>query len=300
MATHATADFYAAVDPVVNREFYGLEADREPSQFDKIFKISSTDEPQKSAVEYGGPLQLDLKAENAAVAGKSIVQGPIKGWTTNTHAANMVLSFEAVADVKYAKIKSAAGSIGRATRQTPEYIARDFLDRAFNSAYPQTAWSLELCSDVHKLPDGVTTTSNELATPAALDETSVEDIMTLGRNILAPDGGRGPERVKQIIVPTALWVVAEKLSMNPKTSGSAFNDPSVIKGFKVQVFDYLTSNTRWFAQTHNSDGLFWDWIQKAQFITDQVPLNLQKVYIAYFRSRIGCVNFRGILGSAAS
>lgn len=296
---HSSSDFFAAIDPVVNREFYGLE-DGDAPQFDKIFKVSSDDEPQKSAVEYGGPGVLQLKSENAAVAQREIRQSGLKTWTASTYAGMISISHEAAKDIKYGKIKQAAQSLGRSTKLTPEYLCAQVLDRAFNSSYP-TGWDgIELCSTSHLLPDGLTTTSNALSSASALDETALEDLMIQMRNVLGPDGMRKPEMVKQLIVPSALLPLASKLSSTQKTVGSANNDDSWVKGFKVQAFDYLSSNTRWFIQSKNPNGLFWDWIEKTQFITDQVPTLLQKVYVAFFRSRVGCVDFRGVFGSNAS
>ena len=299
---HSVNDFFAAVDPVANRHYYGLENEKTEQQFKQFFKIGTDDEPRKSSVEFGGPPSLSLKTENAAVAQKTIVQGPIKTWDTATYAGAATISYEAAKDVKnrYSKIASTMGTLGRATKITPELLTALFLDRAFNSSFPATADGLELCSTAHLLPDGVTTTSNELATPAALDETSAEDVKTALRTILGPDGNIQPHKVKGWIVPSALVNTAEKLSRTEKTVGSANNEVSVISGTKVMPFDYLGSATRWFAKTDNGDGLFWDWIEKEQFITDQVVLMLQKVYVAFFRARYGCVNYRDIFGSAAT
>lgn len=298
---HSTNDFFASIEPVINRAFYGLEDDVE-AQFSQIFKVGSDDEAIKSSVEYGGPASLTLKAENAAVLQKTITEGPIKTWNTSTYAGAVTVSYEAAKDARnrYGKIAQSAGSLGRATKITPELLAALFLDRAFSSAYPATADALELCSTVHVLPDGVTTTGNELATPAAFDETSAEDVKTALRTILGPDGNIQPHKVKKWIVPSALANTAEKLSKSDKTIGSANNDPSVVKGTGYVAFDYLGSTTHWFALTDNSNGLFWDWIEKPQFLTDQVVLMLQKAYVAFFRARYGCVDFRAIYGSAAS
>lgn len=298
---HSVNDFFAAVDPVANRSFYGLEDEIE-SQFKQFFKIGSDDEPQKSAVEYGGPASLSLKTENAAVAQKYILQGPIKTWNAATYAGAATISYEAARDVKnrYGKIASTMGSLGRATKITPELLTALFLDRAFNSGFPASADGLELCSTAHLLPDGVTTVSNELATPAALDETSAEDVKTALRTIAGPDGNIMPHKVKGWIVPSALANIAEKLSKTDRTIGSANNEVSVVSGTKVFNFDYLGSATRWFAKTDNNNGLFWDWIEKPQFLTDQVILMLQKTYVSFFRGRYGCVDFRDVFGSAAT
>lgn len=296
---HVSADFFAAIDPVVNREFYGLENDKDPAQYSQIFKVASDDEPYKSAVEFGGPGVLALKTENSPVTQKTIRQSSVKTWDTSTFAGAISISHEAAKDVKYAKIKQAAGSLGRAVDLTPEYLCAQMLDRSFNSSYP-TGWdAIELCSSSHLLPDG-STTSNILSTASSLDESAIEDLMTNMRNVLGPDGMRKPEMFKALIVPSALWATAEKLMSSPKQVGSANNDPSVIKGRAPIVFDYLSNTTRWYIQSKNSNGLFWDWIEKPTFVTDAQPSLLQKIYVAYFRARYGCVDFRAIFGSNAS
>jgi hypothetical protein len=134
-----------------------------------------------------------------------------------------------------------------------------------------------------------------------MDETACEDVRVALRTLLGPSGNIKPSKAVSWIVPSALEPIAMKLSQSDKTVGTANNDPSIIKGTKVKVFDYLGSSTRWFAETeHKKNGLFWDYIEKPQFITDQVVLMLQKVYVSYFRARYGCVDWRHIYGSAAT
>jgi hypothetical protein len=304
---HSVNDFFAAVDPVANRSFYGLDTDVE-HQAEDIFKFSSDDEPIRSAVEYAGADVLTLKTENAAVAMKEMRQGPIKTWRAVLHAGASTISFEAATDTKnrYGKITSAMGALGRAAEITPQLICALWLDNCFNASNPAdtsgaaSADGLAVCSTSHLLPDGVTTFSNALASAAALDETSAEDIETQLRNMRGPDGNLSQRKVKGWIVPYTLFNKATKLSRNTKQSGTANNDPSTIAGTKVLPMDYLTSTTRYFAKTDDPRGLFWDWIQKKTFITDQVVLNLQKVYISFFRSRVGIVDVRGIFGVNAA
>jgi hypothetical protein len=301
----SVAQYFAAVDPVINRSFYGLEDPKTPRQFDKIFDVASDDEPQRSFVEYAGAASLTAKTENAPVAMKQVVQGPIKTHYTTTYAGALTFSYEAVTDVKnrYAKIVQPSGGLGRATRVTPELLTALYLDRAFNSSFPATADGIELCG-VHILPDGVTTFQNELATPAALDEAALEDVRVALRGTLSAEGNLMPLKIRQMVVPSAYEPIAMKLKTSDKTLGSANNDPSVVQGTGVQVFDYLGSSTRWLVQTDGTDktnpGLFWDWIEKPQFITDQVVLMLQKVYVAFFRARFGCGDWRDVYGSAAT
>jgi hypothetical protein len=289
-----TASLYGAIEPVT-RHYYGLELNAKPPQFSQIAKVEEVDEPIRDFVEFGGPGMLSFKAENAPITSGSIKQGPIKRVQAATYAGAIQISREAVKDVKYKKITSAATSIGRATRLTPEYLFAQFLDRSFDSAFPVTADGVELCSASHLLPDGVTTFSN-IITAAALAESSLEDVMTALRTVPGPDGMLSPEEDKQLIVPAALHNLAEKLNRTEKTLGSNYNDVSVVQGTKTMTFDYLTNTTRWFVQTRNPNGIFWDWREKPEFIRDNVALTLQAVFVAFFRAMWGCEDPRGIFG----
>ncbi len=301
---HSSNDFWAAIEPVANRKFNGI-GEKTPRQFDKIFEVGSDDEPQTSYVEYGGVnATLQLKTENAAVQQRTTSQGPIKTWNTQTFAGAATISMEAAKDVKnrYAKLGQAVGLLGEAAWVTPELLTALFLDRAFDSNYPATPDAVEACG-VHTLPDGTTTFQNELATPAALDETSAEDVKVALRGVVGQSGNLRPLMVRKWVVPSAYANIVEKLARTKQTTGSANNDVSVVSGTDYEVFDYLGSSTRWFALTNAMDkenGLFFDWIEKQQFITDQVPIMLQKVFIAYFRARYGIKDWRHIYGSAAT
>jgi len=287
------AQLYGAIEPVT-RKYYGLELNSESPQFSDIAEVDTVDQPIHDFVEFGGPGQLSYKAENAAIVASAIRQGPIKRVQAATYAGAIEISREAVKDVKYKLITKAAGSLGRATRLTPEYLFAQFLDRSFNASFPVTADNVELCSSSHLLPDG--TAFSNIITAAALAESSLEDVMTALRTVPGPDGMLSPEQDKQLIVPSALHNLAEKLNRTQKTLGNNYNDVSIVAGTKAMTFDYLTNTTRWFVQTKNKNGIFWDWREKPEFIRDNVALTLQAIFVAFFRAMWGCEDPRGIFG----
>jgi hypothetical protein len=292
------ATLYGAVEPVT-RKYYGLAMKKHTPQFSQIAEVDTVEDPIRDFVEFGGPGQLSMKAENAPVTIGAIKQGPVKRVQAATFAGGIEMSREAVKDVKYKLITKAAGSLGRATALTPEYLFAQFMDRSFNSSFPVTADGVELCnSSGHILPDG-TTFGNALVTPAALAESSLEDIMTALRTMPGPDGMLSPEEDKQMIVPASLHNLAEKLNRTQKTLGSNYNDVSIVAGTKVMTFDYLTNTTRWFVQTKNDNGIFWDWREKPEFIRDNIALTLQAIFVAFFRAMWGCEDPRAIFGSNA-
>jgi hypothetical protein len=298
-------EFWAAIEPVTNRSFLGNEEEMKvPPQYSDIFYVSSDNEVQRSFVEYGGVPSLPLKTEGADVAMDQVYQSNVKTLYAKLYAAAVAFSHEAAQDTKnrYGKITSGMGALGKAVKVTPELLCADYLDNAFNSAQAVDVNGVELCG-THTLPDGVTTTANELATPAALDESSAEDVRVAVFGVLGRSGNILPGKVTGWIVPSALEPIAEKLRRTKNSIGNANNDESLVAGTKVSVFNYLSSATRWFAQTDTvarEKGLFWDWIEKPKYIEETLPLKLQKAFIAFFRARVGCEDWRSIFGVAAT
>jgi hypothetical protein len=293
------AQLYTAMDPVP-RKYYGLGRDEQKmkAQFSQIAEESTTDEPTREFTEFGGPQNLSFKAENAAMTIRTIQAGPVKRVSAATFAAALEISYEAVRDSKYKAIASSAKALGRATEKTPERLFAQFLDRSHDTAYPVTADGLPLFSASHVTPYG-TTFSNTLSGAPALSETALEDVITALRTTIGPDGELSPVMFKQLIVPSSMSVLAEKLTTSPKTLGSNFNDPSVINGKKFMTFDYLTNTTRWIVQTDADNGFYWDWREKPQFERDNVALIMQAIYIAFFRAMWGAEDPRCAFSSNA-
>lgn len=296
-----TSQLFGLVEPVV-RKFYGLEKNRKKKIFSEIFDVSKGKEAIRHSMEIAGPGQLVLKQENGPVTSLSIKQGSNKTWNYVLYAGEMTLSWELARDNKVREVKTVAGSMGRAMALTPEYLAAQFLDRAFNSSYPATADGKELCATDHLIVGTSSSTgANELATGAALTETSLEDVYTALMSTTGPDGMLVASMPEKLIVPAALALKAKKLTKVGKTLGSANNDPKVVgDDLDLVVNPYLTNATRWFVKTDYPNGLFWEWDVESEFMEDNSPTTLQKVYVSFFRARWGCDDWRGIFGSAAS
>jgi len=292
------AQLYAAIEPV-ERDWFNSGMQSIEAQFSRIADVSTIDVPIREFSEWGGPQQLTQKVENSPMQVRTVQLGTPKRVQVATFAGAIEISREAVSDVKIRELTTPAKALGRAAKLTPEYLFAQFLDRSHNSAYPVTADNVELCSASHITPYG-TTTTNTLATPAALSETALEDIRTALRTTIGPDGMLAPVQPKQMIVPSSLDVLSEKLARSEKTLGSANNDPSVVQGMKRVVFDYLTNTTRWFIQTNAEDGFYWNWREKPTFERDNVALTMQAIFIAFFRAMWGAENWRCVYASNAT
>lgn len=292
------AQLYAAIEPV-ERKWFNSAMMKIAEQFSQIADVSSIDVPIREFSEWGGPQQLELKPENSPMNVRTVMLGTPKRVQVATFAGAIEISREAVSDVKISQLKTPAQALGRSAKKTPEYLFAQFLDRSHNSAYPVTADNINLCSASHVTPYG-TTYANTLATPAALSETSLEDIRTALRTTIGPDGMLAPVTPKALIVPSSLDVLSEKLTKSDKTLGSANNDPSVIQGMKRIVFDYLTNTTRFYVQTDADDGFYWNWREKPTFERDNVALTMQAIFICFFRAMWGAENARCVYASDAT
>ena len=289
------AKWYAAIEPV-ERDWFNSSYNQIEEQFSKIAEVSKIDVPIREFSEWAGPQQLAQKLENESMQLRTTALGTPKRVQVATFAGAMEISREAVTDVKISQLKTPAQALGKAAKKTPEYLFAQFLDRSHNSAYPVTADNVELCSASHVTPYGVTA-ANTLAVPAALSEPALEDIRTALRTTIGSDGMLAPVMIRQMIVPSALDVISEKLNRSEKTLGSANNDPSVISGTKRMVFDYLTNTTRWFVQTDADNGFYWDWRERPQFERDNVALTMQAIFICFFRAMWGAENWRCVYAS---
>jgi hypothetical protein len=296
-----SASIYKSIEPVT-RHYWGLEVNNAetPAIMDKIFDVESTDEPTMEATEYGGPGTLTYKPENERITFDDIVQGGTKRWSAGTWASGIEISREAAEDTKYGAIKTASRSLGRATRLTPEYLAAQFLDRAFDTAYPALSDALPICSASHVVPKGGTY-SNMLSTAYSLGEFALEQIFQNLSVMPWTDGMVAPLQPKTLVVPTALTIPAWKLLNTQLQMGSANNDRSFVAG-KLDVVGspYLGSNTRYFVKTNAMDGLFWKWRVKPEFFRDNVDQLTMALFMTRMRAYWGIVDGRGIYGVNAS
>jgi hypothetical protein len=296
-----SAAIYKSIEPVV-RHFWGLELDsaKNPSVFDKIFDVEETDEPVMEATEYGGPGTMGYKPENERIIFDNIVQGGTKRWIAGTWATGVEISLEAAEDTKYRAIRTAATSLGRAAKLTPEYLTAQYLDRGFNTSYPATNDALPIFSASHVIPKGGTY-SNLLANAYSLSEFALEQVFQNLATLPGPDGMITPLMPKTLIVPPALAMLAWKLMETQLQVGSGNNDRSFVAG-KLQVISnpYLGSNTRWFVKTDAQDGFFWKWRVKPQFMRDNIDAITMALYMCRFRAYWGIIDGRGAYASNAS
>lgn len=291
-----TTNHWGTVEPIV-RHHFGIGKSKQKGIFSKIFTVSKGKEAIKHSMEHGGPSTMSAKTEGDSFAELQAVSGPNKTWTYTVYGGVMRLSYELLQDSRYDAIKNRSKMLGNTMRLTPEYLAAQFLDRAFSSSYPATADGKALCTTDHLiLGTGTSDGSNELATPQALSEGSIEDIYEQVTQMKGPDGLIDPVMCQKLIVPPALMHVAKKLQLADREVGSANNTKSVIGGFEVLVNPFLTDANNYFFLTDRDNGLFWEWAVESDLAQDNDILTMDTTWRAMFRARWGCEDWRAIFG----
>lgn len=149
-------------------------------------------------------------------------------------------------------------------REAEEIEGANWLNRAFNSSYP-IGDGVSLVNASHKGLYGFTY-SNLLSSPAALSQTSLEQLLIQVRK--AKDFNGKPIRIlpKDLVVSPDQMNTAIVLLGSTQRAGTANNDINPIKGMglneiKPQIVTRLQSPTAWFLTTKgrgvDKNGLLW-------------------------------------------
>lgn len=300
-------ELYKAVEPVA-REFWGLEQDEERGKriLEEIFDTESTEEPVIDVQEYGGPGTMGYKPEGMRIETDGIFQGAGKRFVAQTYAGGIEITQEAAEDAvkNLPSIKEAGRILGEMAYKTPEYLAAQFLDRAFNTSYPAFGDGTALCSASHLLPRGGTF-ANVFAGGAnySLSEQAIEQLFIQLTSLPGSSGMISPRSAKKLVVHPANAIVSWKLQNTQLQVGSANNDRSFVAGTLETVSNpFLGSTTRWFALTDANErgqGLNWKWRIKPEFRSDNELLLQYKLFVTRFRAMWFCKNPRAIFGSNA-
>ena len=238
---------------------FGMEYARYGEEHKEIFETESSERSFEEETKLSGFSAAPVKAEGAAMA----YDNAQEAWTARYNHETIVLGFslteEAIEDNLYDSLASRyTKALARAMAYTKQTKAAAVLNNGFSSSYPGGD-GVELFSTLHPLVSGGVN-SNEPATPADLNETSLEAAVI---QIAAWTDERGlliAAKPKKLIIPPSLQFVATRLLETELRVGTADNDINAIKnngsipgGFAINHF--LTDTDAWFLTTDVPNGL---------------------------------------------
>jgi hypothetical protein len=244
------------LEPGLNALF-GLEYGRYDAEHTEIFETETSDRAFEEEVMLSGFGNARVKSEGGSIVYDNATETFTARYTHETIALGFAITEEAVEDNLYDRISARyTKALARSMANTKQVKAANVLNNAFNSNFAGGD-GVELCSTTHPLVAGIL--SNELATAADLNETSLEqaliDIAAFvdERGLLISTQGR------KLIIPSELQFVAERLTQSQLRVATADNDINALRNMGMipegyVVNHYLTDPDAFFIKTDIPNG----------------------------------------------
>jgi hypothetical protein len=296
------AQLVKELEPGLNALF-GLEYKQYANEHAEIFDTETSDRAFEEEVMLSGFANAAVKPEGQGVTFDDAQETFTARYTNETIALAFAITEEAIEDNLYDRLASRyTKALARSMANTKQVKAAAVLNNAFNSSFAGGDGK-ELCATDHPTLAG--TFANELATPAELNETSLEQSLI---DIAAFTDERGLKIAAQgvkLVIPSALQFTAERLMKSAGRVGTADNDINAIASMGMipqgyVVNHYLTSTKKFFIKTDVPNGL-------KHFVRSPIKTSMEGDfdtgnvrYKARERYVFGFSDPRGIFGSNAT
>jgi len=246
------------LEPGLNALF-GLEYSRYENEHAEIFITETSDRAFEEEVMLTGFSGAEVKQEGAPVVFDQASEAYTSRYTHETIALAFAITEEAIEDNLYDRLASRyTRALARSMANTKQVKAAAVLNNAFNSRFTGGDGK-ELIATDHPLANGGTF-SNELATAADLNETSLEQSLIDIAAFVDERGLRIAIQGRKLIIPKELQFTAERILKTPLRTATADNDINAIKnmgmipeGYRVNHF--LTDTDAFFIMTDAPNGL---------------------------------------------
>ena len=244
------------LEPGLNALF-GLEYGRYDAEHAEIFETETSDRAFEEEVMLSGFGNARVKSEGGSIVYDNATETFTARYTHETIALGFAITEEAVEDNLYDRVSARyTKALARSMANTKQVKAANVLNNAFDPNFTGGD-GVELCSTAHPLVAG--TLSNELATAADLNETSLEQALidiaafTDERGLLISTQGR------KLIIPSELQFVAERLTQSQLRVATADNDINALRNMGMipegyVVNHYLTDPDAFFIKTDIPNG----------------------------------------------
>jgi len=238
---------------------FGLEYAKYGEEHKEIFETETSERSFEEETKLSGFSAAPVKNEGSAIAYDNAQEAWTARYQHETIALGFSITEEAIEDNLYDSLSARyTKALARSMAYTKQIKAANVLNNGFNSSFPGGD-GVELFSTSHPLVSGGVN-SNEPATPADLNETSLEaaviqiSLWTDERGLLIA------AKPRKLIVPPQLQFVSTRLLETELRVGTADNDINALKnngsipgGYSIN--HYLTDPNAWFLTTDVPNGL---------------------------------------------
>jgi hypothetical protein len=238
---------------------FGLEYATYGEQHKEIYETESSERSFEEETKLSGFSAAPVKNEGSAIAYDNAQEVFTARYTHETIALGFSLTEEAIEDNLYDSLATRyTKALARAMAYTKQTKAAAVLNNGFNSAFPGGD-GVSLFNTAHPLVSGGTN-SNTPATPADLNETSLEAAVI---QIAAWTDERGlliAAKPVKLVVPPSLQFVATRILETELRTATADNDINALRNNRsipggYTVNNYLTDTDAWFLTTDVPNGL---------------------------------------------
>lgn len=287
------------------KNVFGQAYEQHAEQCSMLFDKEQSRKAFEQDQQFEGFGLAPVKLEGAGVAYDSQQEGFSPKFQNLTYAKGFIVTKEAMDDNLYQLFDRRARALAFSMQQTKENVAANVYNRGFNPAFLMTGGDgVELFSTAHvNGPSDSTTFSNELATPAALSEASLEDMLIQINEATDPRGLRIALRGERLIVPPKLGFEAERILNSVLQNDTGNNAINAVRSTGMlpaghMVNNYLTSASAWFVKTNAPDGMKHMERQAVSFDQDMDFGTSNARFKADERYSFGWSDPRGAYGSA--
>ncbi len=256
------ANFGTLLAPGLRSVFFDNYKDY-PEEYTQLFNVMTSKRKYEDDQGLTGFGYVPEKDEGVGIVYDDPIQGYPKRYTHKTYGLGFRVTREMWEDDLYAQMKKMPKALARSMRQTIEVDGANVFNRAFTSAYAGGDGK-ELVATDHPLVGGGVG-SNELATPADISESSLEQAII---DIAAITDDRGlllAMRPKKLVVSPSMAWTASRILESTLTPGTANNAMNPAKGLMPFVVNhYLTDPDAWFILCEEHE-LNWFWRRRPDF-----------------------------------
>lgn len=238
--------------------------------FPKWLTVKNMEDNYIEYYEIAGGGMAGEKPEGESMPVGTIIEGPLTRFNARTYGQRIIVSDEAMEDLKYDKVIQAAKRNLRSLWKLADFDATLMLTRATNSAFVGGDGQ-PLASTAHVLPNG-STYSNMF--PVAMSPSKAALVIAAAqlKQQVGHDGLIDGVEIEKVVFPVQQWGVWEELlgSSYDPTPG-AYNAINVVnRKLKITPVEnkyWTSSTTNWALLTDADLGLMWFWRRKPRSST---------------------------------
>jgi len=253
-----STDFRSIVEPILNEAFDGVY-DQRADEWKQVF-VQQQGIPRNYHEEpvlygFGAAPELPDGMPVTYQAGGVLF---LQRYVYKVYGLAFALTKVLVEDGDHIRIgQTYAKHLAQSLIETKETLCANVLNRAFTAGF-NGGDGVPLVSANHPIVSG--TFSNQLTTPAALSQTSLEQMLIQIRNAVDNNGKRIRLNPEKLVVSPSNVFQAEVLLKSVLRTGTADNDINPVKSMGLLAggqanLSRLTSATAWWVKTDAPEGL---------------------------------------------